>query len=157
MAYVDNWSRSFKNIYLISTFDAEPDWNRFPPEINKNFNPGISWHHLARRISLHKSADVSEISASVHEEGFSLISLACSRCKWSSVGDPICLDAFAGIKVSKVWEPGSCAHPRGLQDSHQLRRDEFGALPGRVALVPIVKSAPLNTSWVYLSSAFNQN
>lgn len=75
MAYVDNWSRSFKNIYLISTFDAEPDWNRFPPKINKNFNPGISWHHLARRISLHKSADVSEISASVHEEGFSFISV----------------------------------------------------------------------------------
>lgn len=80
-----NVKQKFKNIYLISTFDAEPDCNKFRLKINKKLksryqpapsceaNVGVWW------ISIKKSADVWDICPS-RREGVLLIYLACSKC-----------------------------------------------------------------------------
>lgn len=83
-----NVKQKFKNIYLISTFDAEPDCNTFHLKINKKLKsryqlaPSCEANAGAWWISINKSADVSEISVLDEEEGF------CSfNCRVQNVND----------------------------------------------------------------------
>lgn len=76
MGYTDKCKAEFKIIYLISAFDPEPDCNKFHLKINKKLKsryqlaPSCEANVGAWWISINKSADVSEISVLVDEEGF---------------------------------------------------------------------------------------
>lgn len=111
---------------------------KFLPEINKTSNPGISWHHLAWQILWDINLQVSRCFRDTlicrPQMSVSVKWLAYLKCKLNESGSIwFVLMPSSGSEMSSVWESRSRAHPRGIQDSHQLRGDQFGPLRGKVA------------------------